>query len=112
MLDCETWSWVVRSGRAYRQCVPVNGLDSAKAGTYDELGLKKFCDGARVFGAGFHRLLVLALNGQIDFFTVNFRVFGCFDAKANLFAFDLHNSNFDVVVDCYAFAQLTSQNQH
>ena len=76
------------------------------------LRFEELSDRARVFGAGFDRLLILALDGQVHFFAMNFGIFGRFDTKADLLALDLHHTNFDVVVDCYAFAQLTSQNQH
>lgn len=43
---------------------------------------------------------------------MDLRVFWSFNPKTNLFAFDLNNTNFDVIVDCDTFAQLTRKNEH
>jgi hypothetical protein len=55
------------------------------------------------------RLLVLSFYSLVDFFAVDFGVFGGLNAQPYLLAFDLNYSNFDVIVDGNAFIQLSGQ---
>ena len=61
--------------------------------------LKKLGDVFNCIWSNLHALLILVLDGHVNFFAVNLSVFGSFDTETDLFALDLHHADLDVIIN-------------